>query len=149
MSRLRRVLCLTALAVAASTLFAQCKVPANKQWTVQSLNPKQQETVNCLVQLNMLPDGDWRVHEGDLPHGESPTLDDHSWPVAKAPSTSGKDAAWYRQRITLPTTRNGAGLTGVDISFEFVANATGPMPDHSLRRASSRTRRGPRADSSL
>ena len=58
MSRIRRVLCLTALAVTASTLFAQCKVPANKQWIAPSLDAKQQETVNCLVQLNMLPDGE-------------------------------------------------------------------------------------------
>ena len=78
MSRIHRVLCLTALAATASTLFAQCKAPENKQWTVSSLDAKQQETVNCLVQLNTLPDGEWHIHEGDIPHGESPTLDDHS-----------------------------------------------------------------------
>jgi alpha-mannosidase len=129
MSQFRRVLCLTALAVSASTLSAQCRVPANKQWLSSSLDAKQQETVNCLVQLNMLPDGGWRIHEGDLPHGESPTLDDRSWPLAKVPSTSGKDAVWYRQRITIPETLNGYNLTGVDISFQFVAYANGPMPE--------------------
>ncbi|HEY4010520.1 MAG TPA: glycoside hydrolase family 38 C-terminal domain-containing protein [Acidobacteriaceae bacterium] len=118
------------MAVAASTLSAQqCKAPANKQWIAAHLSPTQQETVNCLVQLNMLPDGAWRMHEGDLPHGESPTLDDHSWPIAKAPSTAGKDAVWFRQRITIPKTLNGYDLTGVDISFQFVAWANGPMPE--------------------
>jgi alpha-mannosidase len=129
MSLTRRVLCLTALAVTASTLFAQCKVPVNKLWTVTSLDAKQQETINCLVQLNMLPDGDWRVHEGDIPHGESPTLDDHSWPVAKIRSKASKEAVWYRQRVTIPKTLNGYDLTGVDISFEFIATANGPMPE--------------------
>src|SRR5215469_238593 len=129
MSRICRVLCMTALAVTASTLFAQCKVPANKQWIVASLDAKQQETVNCLVQLNMLPDGDWRMHEGDIPHGESPTLDDHSWPVAKPRSKASKEAVWYRQRITIPKTLNGYDLTGTDISFVFIATANGPMPE--------------------
>ena len=129
MSRICRVLCLTALAVTASTLSAQCKEPANKQWTRPSLDAKQQETVNCLVQLNTLPDGEWRIHAGDIPHGESPTLDDHSWPVAKVPSKAGKEAVWYRQRITIPKTLNGYDLTGSGICFQFIATANGPMPE--------------------
>src|SRR5215472_11466778 len=129
MSRICRMFCLTALAVASSTLSAQCKAPVNKQWIVSPLDAKQQETVNCLVQLNTLPDGEWRVHEGDIPHGESPTLDDHSWPVAKVRSKFSKEAVWYRQRITIPKTLDGYDLTGVDISFEFIATANGPMPE--------------------
>jgi alpha-mannosidase len=129
MRSLRALLCLAAFAVTAPFLAAQCKAPTNKQWITPALNSKQQDTVNCLVQLNMLPDGGWRVHDGDLPHGESPTLDDRSWPVAKAPSTAGKDAVWYRQRITIPKTLDGYDLTGVDISFQFVAYANGPMPE--------------------
>ncbi len=126
---LRAPLCLTAFAVIAPVLSAQCKAPANKQWIVPALDARQQDVVNCLVQLNMLPNGEWRMHEGDLPHAESPTLDDHSWPVAKAPSTAGKEAVWYRQRITIPRTLDGYDLTGADISFEFVAYANGPMPE--------------------
>lgn len=129
MHRTCRVLCLTALAVTASTLFAQCKVPANKQWLATLLDAKQQETVNCLVQLNTLPDGGWRIHEGDLPHGESPTVPDNSWPIAKVGSNAGKEAVWFRQRITIPKTLNGYDLTGTDISFEFVATANGPVPE--------------------
>jgi alpha-mannosidase len=129
MRRIRRVLCLTALAVTASTLSAQCKVPTVNQWIVSSLDARQQETVNCLVQLHALPDGEWRVHEGDIPHGESPTLDDHSWPVAKVQAKSGKEAVWFRQRITIPKTLNGYDLTGVDVSFQFVATANGPVPE--------------------
>lgn len=132
MRRTRRVLCLTALAVTASILpsqcKAQCKAPANHQWLAPLLDAKQQDIVNCLVQLNTLPDGGWRIHEGDLPHGESPTLHDSSWPTVKVPSTSGKGAVWYRQRITIPKTLNGYDLSGTDISFQFIANANGPVP---------------------
>ncbi|HEV2578893.1 MAG TPA: glycoside hydrolase family 38 C-terminal domain-containing protein [Acidobacteriaceae bacterium] len=129
MRRIRRVLCLTALAVTASTLFAQCKVPTNHYWIAPLLDAKQQNTVNCLVQFNTLPDAGWRIHEGDLPHGESPTVADSSWPTAKVGSNSGKEAVWYRQRITIPKTLNGYDLTGTDISFEFVATANGPVPE--------------------
>ena len=40
-----------------------------------------------------------------------------------------KQAVWYRQRVTIPKTLNGYDLTGVDISFEFIATANGPMPE--------------------
>jgi alpha-mannosidase len=125
----RSLLFLAVFAVTASALSAQCNVPKEKQWTTPQLDAKSQETVNCLVQLNMLPDGPWRIHEGDLPHGESPTLDDHSWPTATSPSKAGKDAVWYRRRITIPQTLNGYDLTGVNVSFEFVDYANGPMPE--------------------
>jgi alpha-mannosidase len=126
---MRNVLCLAVLVVSASTLAAQCKSPTNKQWMAPLLDAKQQETVNCLVELSTLPDGVWRVHEGDLPHGELPTLDDHAWSVAKVPSTAGKEAVWYRQRVTIPKTLDGYDLTGTDISFQFIAYANGPMPE--------------------
>ncbi|HSU18296.1 MAG TPA: glycoside hydrolase family 38 C-terminal domain-containing protein [Acidobacteriaceae bacterium] len=117
-----------AVAAMSSTLFAQCKTPTNKQWITPQLNAAQQETVNCLVQLETLPDGPWHIHEGDMPHGESPTLDDHAWPQATAPSTAGKEAVWYRRRISIPRTLDGYDLTGADVSFQFVATANGPMP---------------------
>lgn len=117
-----------AVAAISSTLFAQCKTPSNKQWITPQLNAAQQETVNCLVQLETLPDGPWHIHEGDMPHGESPTLDDHAWPQATAPSTAGKEAVWYRRRISIPRTLDGYDLTGADVSFQFVATANGPMP---------------------
>jgi alpha-mannosidase len=77
----------------------------------------------------MLPEGPWRVHEGNLAHGESPTLDDHSWTTVKIPSSQGKQALWFRQRVTIPKTLDGYDLTGVDISFKFIATANGPMPE--------------------
>jgi alpha-mannosidase len=125
----RSVLFLAALGAAASTLSSQCKTPTNRQWISPALDAKQQEAVNCLVQLNMLPDGPWRIHEGDLPHGESPTLDDHSWLLATTPSKAGKNSVWYRRRITIPQTLDGYDLTGASVSFQFIDNANGPVPE--------------------
>jgi hypothetical protein len=42
-----------------------------------------------LTQLNHLPDGSWRVHAGDMPHGENPDLDDSSWPSGQPGPDSG------------------------------------------------------------
>jgi alpha-mannosidase len=123
------LVCLAALAAFVPALSAQCKAPSNKQWLNPQLTPAQQETVNCLVQLNLLPDGGWRIYEGDLPHGESPTLDDHSWPAAKVPSVVGKKTVWFRQRVTIPKALDGYDLTGADVSFQFRASANGPIPE--------------------
>ena len=94
-----------------------------------SLTPAEVSTVERLHGLSMLPDGDWRVHEGDLAHGESPTLDDSAWKRVTAPATEGKDAVWFRREIVIPRTLNGYSLNGTDVSFQFQADANGPMPE--------------------
>jgi alpha-mannosidase len=126
---MRSLLQLAALSAISTTLLAQCKAPADTQWTGPLLNAKEQATIDCLAQLNTLPDGHWRVHQGDLPHGESPSLDDRDWTIAAIPSTAGKDTVWYRQRITVPKTLDGYDLTGADVSFAFAASANGPVPE--------------------
>jgi alpha-mannosidase len=126
---MRSLLRLAAVSAISTTLLAQCKAPANKQWTAPLLNANARATIDCLAQLNTLPDGDWRVHVGDLPHGELPSIDDHTWKIATMPSKAGKDTVWYRQRITIPKTLDGYDLTDTDVSFQFVANANGPVPE--------------------
>ena len=93
------------------------------------LTPAEQTTLNTLEALQNLPDGPWRFHSGDLPHGESPTLDDSSWTEVSAKSTAGKEAVWYRRVVTVPKTLHGYDLTGTSISFRFHAYANGPMPE--------------------
>ncbi|GAA3764408.1 alpha-mannosidase [Terriglobus aquaticus] len=93
------------------------------------LTAAQQEKLTRLEQLNTLPDAPWRVHEGDVPHGEAVTLDDSAWPTAKPGSKAGKGAVWYRRTIEIPQTLHGYDLTGADVSFRFRASANGPMPE--------------------
>ena len=46
-----------------------------------------------------------------------------------APATVGKDAVWFRREIIIPHTLHGYSLTGTDVSFQFQADANGPMPE--------------------
>ncbi|MBE7158703.1 MAG: alpha-mannosidase, partial [Rhodospirillales bacterium] len=96
---------------------------------IQGLSPAEMNTLKRLHELSVLPDGAWKMHEGDLPHGESPSVDDSSWRAVTAPFTGSKDALWFRREITIPRTLHGYNLTGTDISFRFQADANGPMPE--------------------
>jgi alpha-mannosidase len=69
------------------------------------------------------------MHVGDLPHGESVTLDDHSWPEVTAPAQGAKEAVWYRREIEVPKTLNGYDISGARVWFQFRADANGPMPE--------------------
>ena len=93
------------------------------------LSPSQQDTLDRIEDLRTLPGGPWRVHAGDLPHGESPALDDSSWPEANPHSTAPKEAVWYRRVVEVPKTLHGYDLTGVSVSFQFFAFTDGPMPE--------------------
>ncbi len=87
-----------------------------------------QAVIARLSTLSELPDGQWKMHNGDLAHGEALNLDESGWqPVALEAATS-NDALWFRQTITVPATLNGYDLTGSRIWFQFHASANGPMP---------------------
>ncbi len=94
-----------------------------------ALTADQKAKIAGLNKLDTLPDGEWRIHEGDLPHGELPSLDDSSWQKVKARSEAGKEAVWYRRVIEIPKSLDGYDLSGVDVGFRFRAYANGPMPE--------------------
>jgi alpha-mannosidase len=85
--------------------------------------------VDRLSSLRELPAGTWKLHTGDVAHGEDVNLDDSGWqPVAvgeKAPN----DAVWFRQTIQVPETLNGYDLSGARIWFQIQVNGNGPMPE--------------------
>ena len=114
-----------ALILAGSTLFAQSFTPVRE---LKNLSPAAIEKLHTLETLNSLPAAEWRFHAGDLPHGESVTLDDSSWPTVSSPSKAPKDAAWYRRTIEVPKTLHGYDITGARVWFQFHADANGPMP---------------------
>ncbi len=121
-----------------STLAACCflAVPAFGQFSQdippdlkKSLSPEAQTTIERLGELNALPAGEWRMHAGDVAHGETIGLDDSSWQVVQPKSESPVDAVWYRREIEVPKTLRGYDLTGTRIWFRFEAWANGPMPE--------------------
>ncbi len=87
-------------------------------------------TVERLASLNVFPVSGWRYHAADIAHGELPTLDDSTWPLAKTPrNITDHEAVWYRARLTVPKTLNGYDLTGTRIWIRFDVSANGPMPE--------------------
>jgi alpha-mannosidase len=124
------VVCL--LALSGTVLFAgraaaQSATDAGK--IAASLDPESRVVIERLSGLRELPDGVWKLHAGDLAHGEAVALDEGSWqPIAvggKAPN----EAVWFRQAYQVPATLNGYDLTGARIWFQFHADANGPMPE--------------------
>ncbi len=92
-------------------------------------DPAETKVLDRLASLESLPSGSWRFHDGDLAHGESPSLDDSSWQMVQPKSSAGREAVWYRRTIEVPRTLNGYDLTGAEVSFRFLAYANGPMPE--------------------
>ena len=94
------------------------------------LDPTSTATIDRLASLNVFPVSGWRFHPADVAHGEDPSLDDSSWPLAKTPNnTTNHEAVWYRARLTVPKTLHGYDLTGARIWLRFDVSANGPMPE--------------------
>jgi alpha-mannosidase len=122
---------LLALAVLTASAAAQSFTPVRE---LKNLSPAALEKLHTLETLNALPGGDWRYHAGDIPHGESPALDDSTWQLVPAPTTRAqqmtapKEAVWFRRTIEVPKTLNGYDISGARIWFQFRADANGPVP---------------------
>jgi alpha-mannosidase len=85
--------------------------------------------IDRLSSLRELPDGVWKIHAGDLAHGELVNLDESDWQPIALKSKAPNDAVWFRQSWQVPETLNGYDLTGARIWFQFHADANGPMPE--------------------
>jgi alpha-mannosidase len=109
-----------------ATLPAQSFTPKRE---LKNLSPSALTTLHTLETLTELPAGEWRLHVGDVPHGESPALDDSTWQLVAPHTTAPKDAVWYRRTVEVPKTLNGYDITGSRIWFQFQADANGPMPE--------------------
>jgi alpha-mannosidase len=88
-----------------------------------------QAVVDRLGSLRELPDGAWKMHGGDLAHGEDVDLDESAWQTIDVGAKAPNDAVWFRQSYMVPDTLNGYDLTGSRVWFEFHADANGPMPE--------------------
>ena len=115
-----------ALLLAAQVAAAQSFTPVRE---LKNLSPSALEKLHTLETLNALPAGQWHFHAGDLPHGESPALDDSAWPLMAPHSKAPKEAVWYRRVIEVPKTLHGYDISGARVWFQFIADANGPMPE--------------------
>ncbi|HEY2859633.1 MAG TPA: glycoside hydrolase family 38 C-terminal domain-containing protein [Terracidiphilus sp.] len=113
----------------AQTAVEAKRVAAEVARVASHLPPESQAVITRLTLLGDLPDGAWKMHAGDIPHGEATDLDDSGWETAKVPGDASNDAVWFRETYTIPDTLYGYDLTGARIWFEFHAEANGPMPE--------------------
>ncbi len=121
-----RLLLPAAVVLFASSTFAQRGSEFAKATAL--LSPDSKNVVDRLGSLGELPDGDWKMHAGDLAHGEDVNADESSWQSIAVGAKAPNDALWFRQTFTVPDTLNGYDLTGARIWFQFHATANGPMP---------------------
>ena len=110
----------------ASTAFAQRGSEFAKATAL--LPSDAQAVVERLGSLHELPDSAWKMHGGDLAHGEDVDLDESAWQTITVGAKAPNDAVWFRQAYTVPDTLNGYDLTGSRVWFQFHADANGPMP---------------------
>jgi alpha-mannosidase len=95
---------------------------------IASLQPDAKAVISRLSGMRNLPDGAWKMHEGDLPHGEAVSMDESTWQPVSLTTKASSDAVWVRQTYEIPETLKGYDLTGARIWFQFHANANGPIP---------------------
>jgi alpha-mannosidase len=122
----RLLLCLAVLCTAGSIALAQS--PQQTAEISKALPAAAQSVIQHLGEMNYLPADTWRLHVGDLPHGESPDLDDSSWQQVQPKTPAPLDAVWYRRSIEIPKLFHGYDLTGARIWFRFYVRAHGPKP---------------------
>jgi alpha-mannosidase len=111
----------------ASRLLGQSTADAAK--IAATLPADARAVLDRLSTLRELPDGAWKLHAGDLAHGDAVGLDDSGWQPIALKSNAPKEALWFRQSYQVPATLGGYDLTGARIWFQFHASANGPMPE--------------------
>ena len=83
---------------------------------LKALSTQSQAVVEGLSKLSSIPVEDWRLHVGDMAHGEAVNLDDSSWQTVHAPYRSNiTDIVWLRTWVEVPKTLHGYDLTGSKI----------------------------------
>jgi alpha-mannosidase len=116
------------LLVAATGVFAHAQNAVQAAKIAAALPAPAQAVIARLSTLGELPDGQWKMHPGDLAHGEATGLDESSWTPISNNAKAPKDAVWFRRTVTVPPTLNGYDLTGARIWFQLHVYANGPMP---------------------
>ncbi len=120
------------LAVFGATFLARAAAaqdPEQAAKIAEKLPQPSKDVIARLSELRELPDAQWKMHGGDLAHGEAVSLDESGWQTIAPRSEAPNDAVWFRQTFEIPQTLHGYDLTGSRIWFQFHAEANGPMPE--------------------
>ena len=129
-SYFRAFVCL--LALFGAMLFADraaAQSAADASRIAATLQPESRAVIERLSGLHEMPDGIWKMHTGDLAHGEAVNLDESGWEAIVKGTKAPNEAVWFRQTYQVPETLNGYDLTGARVWFQFHASANGPMPE--------------------
>jgi len=102
---------------------------ANRARIAALLPAESQAVVTRLSALREMPDGAWKMHAGDLAHGEAAGLDVSGWEAIARGGKAPNDAVWFRQTYTIPDTLYGYSLTGARIWFDVRVSVNGPRPE--------------------
>src|SRR6185437_2424055 len=94
---------------------------------VSGMKPAERAVISRLASLGTLPDGSWKMHLGDVPHGEAVNMDESGWQTVTVGAQSPDEAVWFRRSIEVPETLHGYDLTGARIWFQFGDRAQGPI----------------------
>jgi alpha-mannosidase len=113
----------------AQTAVEAAKLAAEAAKTAGALPEGSRAVIVRLSNLRVLPDGVWKMHSGDLAHGEAVSLDESGWKAMEPQTNAPNDAVWFRQTYEVPADLHGYDLTGSRIWFQFHAEANGPMPE--------------------
>jgi alpha-mannosidase len=113
----------------AQTAEEAAKLKAELARLTANLQPESRAVIVKLSELRQLPDGAWKMHSGDLAHGEAVNVEESGWEPIANPGKAPNDAVWFRQTYEVPHTLEGYDLTGARIWFQFHAYANGPMPE--------------------
>jgi alpha-mannosidase len=117
------------IAMRGQTAVEAAKLAAEAAKTAGALPPGSRAVIERLSNLRVLPDGVWKMHSGDLAHGEAVNVDETGWQAMEPRSDAPNEAVWFRQTYEVPATLHGYDLTGSRIWFQFHAEANGPMPE--------------------
>jgi len=107
---------------------ASAQTPEEAAKIAANLPAASQAVIARLSTLRELPDSVWKMHGGDMAHGEAVNLDEGTWTPIAVKDKAPNEAVWFRQTFEVPATLNGYDLTGARVWFQFHAEANGPMP---------------------
>jgi alpha-mannosidase len=111
----------------AAVLVVAVRVQAQKPADA-TLSPAAQAVLARLAVIGAgIPDGEWRYHAGDLPHGEDPALDDSQWPRKKGYFAAPTETTWFRQTVTVPAAVGGLPVQGARLTFDFNCPSDGTV----------------------